>query len=92
MQSPKDAFKHIAQKIKIPTEEARKGKTRSGVQKTKRPLAVNITINKNDTPPQTQTSGKEIVNPFNEMSKISKLYLLQLFRNFHIPWLILRVF
>ena len=39
-----------AQKI---TEEARKEKTCSGVQKTERPLAVYIMINKNDTPPQT---------------------------------------
>ena len=35
------------------TEGARKEKTCSGVQKTERPLAVNIIINKNDTPPQT---------------------------------------
>ena len=34
-------------------EEARKEETCSGVQKTERPLAVYITINKNDTPPQT---------------------------------------
>ena len=39
-----------AQKI---TEVARKERTCSGVQKTDRPLAVYITINKNDTPPQT---------------------------------------
>ena len=37
----------VTQKI---TEEARKQKTCSGMQKTERPLAVNITINKNDTP------------------------------------------
>ena len=40
----------VAQKI---TEEARKEKTCNGVQKTERPLAVNIAINKNDTPPRT---------------------------------------
>ena len=34
------------------TEEARKKKTCSGVQKTERPLAANITIKKNDTAPQ----------------------------------------
>ena len=39
-----------AQKI---TEEAREEKTCSGVQKTEGPLAVSITINKIDTPPQT---------------------------------------
>ena len=41
---------------------------------------------------KTETSGKEIVNPFNDMSKISKLYLLHFFCNFNILWLILRVF
>ena len=39
-----------AQKI---TEEAREEKTCSGVQETEGPLAVNMTINKNDAPPQT---------------------------------------
>ena len=42
--------KTAAQKI---TEEARKQKTCSGVQKPERLLAVNIMINKKDTPPQT---------------------------------------
>ena len=36
-----------------PIEEAKKEKTCNGVQKTERPLVVDITINKNDTPPQT---------------------------------------
>ena len=43
-------FSNTASQI---TEEARKEKTCSGVQKTERPLAVYVTINKNDTPPQT---------------------------------------
>ena len=50
MQTIKDALNTATQKI---TEEARKEKTCSGVQKTERPQAVNIAINKNDTPPQT---------------------------------------
>ena len=50
MQSPKGAFKRSPQKI---TEEVRKENTYSGAQKTERLLAVNITINKNYTPPQT---------------------------------------
>ena len=41
---------------------------------------------------KTETSGKEIANPFDDMSKISKLYLLHLICNFYIPWRILRVF
>ena len=47
---PKVLSNTAAKKI---TEEARKDKACSGVQKTERPLAVNITINKNDTSPQT---------------------------------------
>ena len=50
MQSPKGASKFSRPKI---TEEARKEKTCSGMQKTEEPLALNITINRNDTPPQT---------------------------------------
>ena len=40
----------VAQKI---TKEAKKEKACSEVQKTETPLAVNITINKNDTLPHT---------------------------------------
>ena len=43
-------LKHSHQQI---TEEARKEKTYSGVQKTEIPLAVNIRISKNDTPLET---------------------------------------
>ena len=52
MQTPKDALNTASQKI---TEEARKEKTCSGVQKTEGPQTVNTAINKNDTPPQTLT-------------------------------------
>ena len=47
---PKMLSNIVAQNI---TEEARKEKTCSGVQKNERPLAVNITIKKKDTPPQS---------------------------------------
>ena len=52
MQTPKDALNTASQKI---TEEARKEKTCSGVQKTEGPQTVNTAINKNDTLPQTLT-------------------------------------
>ena len=47
-----------AQKI---TEEAREEKTYSGVQETEGPLAVNMTINKNDAPPQTLPRSLRII-------------------------------
>lgn len=35
---------------------------------------------------------EQFFNPFNNMREISKLYLLHLVCNFHIPWLIPRSF
>ena len=49
--SPKDVFKHSRPKNH---RRSKKKKTSSTLQKTERPLTVNITINKNETPSQTR--------------------------------------